>query len=176
MVRGAPPCGSVSWKWGRGACGDVRTPVVPVCSPWSCYLAERMHLPGAACPVDFQVVSPLPLPSHRQLCYWSKNGSRRLPRWAAQSLGPHKTWAKLVFALLWVLEVRPQKWKERERKVMKILFIYVYITFKNDVSKVNFHKLNTPIQPAPPKPSWLSSSHPLPLRVTITLTFSTQGR
>ncbi|KAF6106146.1 splicing factor 3b subunit 2 [Phyllostomus discolor] len=42
-------------------------------------------------------------------CCWSKNGSRRLPRWAPQSLGPHRTWARLVFALLWVLEL-PLQW------------------------------------------------------------------
>lgn len=42
----APPFGSVVWK--RGGQGGIRIPLIPDCSPWACFLAERMHLPGPA--------------------------------------------------------------------------------------------------------------------------------
>lgn len=57
----APSFASVAQKCGRGQ--GVTTPVVPDCSPWVYNLAERMHLPGPACPKDFpSCVSTASLP------------------------------------------------------------------------------------------------------------------
>ncbi|KAL1789443.1 splicing factor 3B subunit 2 isoform X2 [Sigmodon hispidus] len=41
---------------------------------------------------------------NRRLCCWSRNDSRRWPKWALPSLGLLKIWASWVFGRLWGLE------------------------------------------------------------------------